>query len=463
MLTLYNTLSRKIEVFKPLKDKKVNLFVCGPTVYDHAHLGHAKSYIQFDIIVRFLRHQGYQVFYLQNITDIDDKIINRAQETKRSPKEVAEAFTKSYLEDMQILNVTSVNKYAPATKYMSEIISQIQRMLKQGLAYPLVDGIYFNISKFKGYGKLSHQDLDQLNQHRIEPNSQKKTSGDFSLWKKVKPGEPFWDSPFGQGRPGWHIEDTAITEKEFGQQYDVHGGGIDLIFPHHEAEICQMESLSGKPLVKYWLHNGFLQVNNEKMSKSLGNFITIKDALSRWGSMAVRFFFATNHYREQINFTEEAVLSAKNGYERLNNLYFNLTEKIKTAKEGKKDSKLLKKVSAYHQKFIKEMEKDFNTPAASAQLFELAKELNLYLNHSPEKDTLIESLSSFQKLAEILGLQFTKTEDIPSKIKELAKQRETARKNKDWAQSDLLRKNIEAAGYLIDDAKEGTRIRKKEK
>lgn len=461
-IKVYNTLSRKLEIFKPLNDKQVKLFVCGVTVYDHAHLGHAKSYIQFDVIVRFLKHQGYHVFYLQNITDIDDKIIKRAQEIKRSPKEVAEAFTKSYLEDMQSLNVTSVNKYAPATKYMPEIISQIQRMLKQGLAYPLPDGVYFNISKFKGYGKLSHQDLEQLNQHRIEPNSQKKTAGDFSLWKKVKPGEPFWDSPFGQGRPGWHIEDTAITEKEFGQQYDIHGGGIDLIFPHHEAEICQMESLSGKPLVKYWLHNGFLQVNNEKMSKSLGNFITIKDALSRWGSMAVRFFFATNHYREQINFTEEAVLSAKNGYERLNNLYFNLTEKIKTAKEGKKDSKLLKKISLHHQRFIKEMEKDFNTPTASAHLFELAKELNLYLNHSPEKDTLTESLSFFQELAEILGLQFTQAEEIPSKIKELAKQRETARKNKDWAQSDLLRKQIEAAGYLIDDAKEGTRIRKKE-
>ena len=461
MLKLRNTLSRKIEVFKPLKEKTVNLFVCGPTVYDHAHLGHAKSYIQFDVIVRFLKHRGYRVFYLQNITDIDDKIIKRAQETKSSSKEVADTFTKSYLEDMQILNVTSVNKYAPATKYMPEIISQIQRMLKQGLAYELSDGVYFNISKFKGYGKLSHQDLKQLNQHRIEPNSQKKTPGDFSLWKKAKPGEPFWDSPFGQGRPGWHIEDTAITEKEFGQQYDIHGGGIDLIFPHHEAEICQMESLSGKPLVKYWLHNGFLQVNNEKMSKSLGNFITIKDALSRWGPMAVRFFFAANHYREQINFTEDAVLSAKNGYERLNNLYFNLTEKIKTAEEGRKDSKLLKKVSLHYQQFIKEMEKDFNTPAAAAQLFELAKELNLYLNNSPEKKTLTESLSSFQVLVEILGLQFTQAEEIPSKIRELAKQRETARKNKDWTQSDILRKKIETAGYLIDDTAEGTRIRKK--
>ncbi len=462
MLKLHNTLSRKIEVFKPLKGKKVKLFICGITVYDHAHLGHAKSYIQFDVVVRFLKHQGYQVFYLQNITDIDDKIIKRAQETKRSPKEVAEAFTKSYLDDMQVLNVISVDKYAPATKYMPEIISQIQRMLKQGLAYPLPDGIYFNISKFKGYGKLSHQDLKQLNQHRIEPNQKKKNAGDFSLWKAAKPGEPFWDSPFGQGRPGWHIEDTAITEKEFGQQYDIHGGGIDLIFPHHEAEICQMESLSGKPLVKYWLHNGFLQVNNEKMSKSLGNFITIKDALSRWGPMAVRFFFATNHYREQINFTEEAVLSAKNGYERLNNLYFNLTEKIKTAEEGKKDNKLLKKTSVHHQKFIKEMEKDFNTPAAAAQLFELAKELNLYLNNSPEKKTLTESLSSFQELTDIFGLQFTQAEEIPAKIRELAKQREKARKNKDWAQSDTLRKQIEAAGYLINDTKEGTRIRKRE-
>ena len=461
MLKLRNTLSRKKEVFKPLKEKTVNLFVCGPTVYDHAHLGHAKSYIQFDVIARFLRHQGYQVFYLQNITDIDDKIIKRAQETKRSPKEVAEAFTKSYLEDMQSLNATSVNRYAPATNYMPEIVSQIQRMLKQGLAYELSDGVYFNISKFKGYGKLSHQDLKQLNQHRIEPNQKKKNAGDFSLWKSAKPGEPFWDSPFGQGRPGWHIEDTAITEKEFGQQYDIHGGGIDLIFPHHEAEICQMESLSGKPLVKYWLHNGFLQVNNEKMSKSLGNFITIKDALSRWGSMAVRFFFATNHYREQINFTEEAVLSAKNGYERLNNLHFNLTEKIKTAKDGKKSSKLLKKVSLHYQQFIKEMEKDFNTPAAAAHLFELARELNSYLNDSPEKKTLQEGLTSLQELAGILGLQFTQAEAIPAKIRELTKQRETARKNKDWAQSDTLRKEIEAAGYSIDDTIEGTRIRKK--
>src|SRR4030042_5837800 len=282
MLKLYNTQNRKKETFKPGKGKKINLFVWGPTVYDFSHIGHARTYISFDVIVKYLRETGFDVFYLQNITDIDDKIIERAKKTKTSPQKLAEKFKKEYLKDVKDLNITSVSKYAKATDYTKEIISQAKRLMKKGYAYQIEDGIYYDISKFKNYGKLSGRTIIQAEDgvSRIDQAKNKKNKGDFCLWKKSKPGEPKWSSPWFEGRPGWHIEDTAITEKQFGPQYDIHGGAQDLIFPHHEAEIAQMEAISKKhPLVQYWLHTGFLRVEGQKMAKSLGNFITIRDFL----------------------------------------------------------------------------------------------------------------------------------------------------------------------------------------
>ncbi|MEK7537914.1 MAG: cysteine--tRNA ligase, partial [Patescibacteria group bacterium] len=308
-LKIYNTLSGKKDLFKPIKGRQVNLFVCGPTVYDYSHLGHARAYIIFDAFVKYLRHLGFKVFYLQNITNIDDKIIARAREKNVAPKNLAKPFEKEYLNDMKLLGVDSVSKYARATDYIKEIISQVQRLEEKGFAYKIEeDGIYYNIAKFKDYGKLAGRTVLQADDgvSRIDYSKDKKNRGDFCLWKlKQSEQEPSWNSPWGQGRPGWHIEDTAITEKFFGPQYDIHGGARDLIFPHHQAEVAQMEAISGKkPLVKYWMHAGFLTVNHTKMSKSLGNFITISDFTKRCAPNYLRFFIVKNSWRSPMDYSE---------------------------------------------------------------------------------------------------------------------------------------------------------------
>ena len=314
MLKLYNTLTRKKESFTPKKGKKVNLFVCGPTIYDFSHIGHARTYIVFDAFVKYLKQKSFNVFYLQNITDIDDKIIIRAKEKKTTPRKLALLFEKEYLKDMKSLKVSSITKYARATSHVKEIISQVKRLLKKGFAYQIKDGIYYDISNFKNYGKLSRRTVLQAEDavSRIDETKDKRNKGDFCLWKFSKKGEPRWKSPFGLGRPGWHIEDTAITEKYFGLQYDIHGGARDLIFPHHEAEIAQMEAISGKsPMVNYWLHTGFLTVKGKKMAKSLGNFITIKDFLKDYSPRILRLFVIKSHYRSPIDYNEKLISQTK--------------------------------------------------------------------------------------------------------------------------------------------------------
>ncbi len=291
-LRVYNTYTRKKEDFKPIDEKRVKMFVCGPTVYDLSHLGHAKTYLAYDVIARWLRYRGYDLFYLMNITDVDDKIIKRAKERGEDPLKLAREFEESFLQDVASLRIDTTNLHARASDHIPEIVDQIKRLIEMGFAYIAPTGVYFDVPKFEDYGKLSHQDPEELKRHRIEPDPNKRNPQDFSLWKKRKNGVPYWDSPWGEGRPGWHIEDTAIAEKYLGQQYDIHGGGVDLIFPHHEAEIAQMESISGKkPMVRYWLHTGFLKVKGKKMAKSLGNFITIQDALKDYDTETLRLFF----------------------------------------------------------------------------------------------------------------------------------------------------------------------------
>jgi cysteinyl-tRNA synthetase len=341
MLKIYNTLTREKDEFRPRKGKKVNMFVCGPTVYDSSHLGHAKTFIQFDFMARYMRFLGYKVFYLQNITDVDDKIIKRAEEDRMGKdgwKKISEKYEAAYMEDMKTLNVTSVDKYARATDYIPQIISQVKRLIKKGYAYRTADGWYFDLSMDKEYGKLSGRTQLEAEDavSRIDENIEKRNRGDFCLWKFSKPGEPVWKADIGDGRPGWHIEDTAITEDEYGPQYDIHGGGIDLVFPHHEAEIAQMESISGKkPLVGYWIHTGFVKVNGEKMSKSLGNFYTLKDILDRgYSAMHLRYLLLSAHYRKPLDFTWENLNAARNSYERLKNIMREM--KNSRAKKGKK-------------------------------------------------------------------------------------------------------------------------------
>jgi len=320
MLRVYNTLSQKKEIFRPRQNKKVNLFVCGPTVYDFSHIGHARTYIAFDMIAKYLKEKGYKVFYLQNITDIDDKIIKRAKEKNITPKQLARKFEKEYYKDMKALGITSVSKYARATDYIQEIINQVKKLIEKGVAYRINDGIYYDITKFKDYGKLSRRTVLQAEDavSRIDEAKEKRNKGDFCLWKFSKPGEPKWKSPWGWGRPGWHIEDTAITQKHFGYQYDIHGGARDLIFPHHEAEIAQMEAISGKkPMAKYWLHTGFLTVEGKKMSKSLGNFITIREFLKENSPQILRMLVLKNHYRSPIDYSEKEINQAKKELQRI--------------------------------------------------------------------------------------------------------------------------------------------------
>ena len=448
-IKIYNTLSRKKEVFKPLKSGKVNMFVCGPTVYDSSHLGHAKTYIKFDVIVRILKQAGYKVFYLQNITDIDDKIIDRAQRENKDWKEIKKQYEKSYKEDMKELNVTSVDKYANATDYINEIISQVKRLIKKGYAYKISDGWYFDLSKDKDYGKLAKRTAMEAEDSvsRIDDNKEKRNKGDFCLWKFSKPGDPVWKAEIGDGRPGWHIEDTAITETEFGSQYDIHGGGIDLIFPHHEAEIAQMESISGKkPLVKYWLHTGFLKVNDEKMSKSKGNFYTLADISEEgYNPMHLRYFFLAAHYRKPLNFTWDNFDAAKNTYDRLKNIIAGL--KRSQDKLNKNNMELAKK------QFLEIINDDLNVPKALAYLWDVLRDNRL--NNTEKYELALE----FDKF---FGLELDKEErlEIPKEVQKLVKDREEMRKKKNFEEADNIRNRIKKLGYSVEDMEGEVKVRK---
>ncbi|MEM5790501.1 MAG: cysteine--tRNA ligase [Candidatus Aenigmatarchaeota archaeon] len=467
-LKVYNTLARKKEVFKPIRKNKVRIFVCGPTVYDFSHLGHAKTYVQFDIIVRYLRYKGYKVFYLQNITDLDDKIIERAKEEGTTPEALARRFEEEFYKDMEALGITSVDKYARATDYIKEIISQVKRLLEKGYAYEIEDGIYYDLSKFKEYGKLSGRTTLEAEDavSRIDESVNKRNKGDFCLWKKSKPNEPKWPSPWFEGRPGWHIEDTAITESHFGPQYDIHGGARDLIFPHHEAEIAQMEAISGKkPFVKYWLHTGFLTVEGRKMAKSLGNFITIRDALKKYDAETLRLFFASSHYRSPIDYSEKNLDQAKINLEKLYNTLKNIQDARKR-KEITKDEKEFKEfLKECKRKFESFMDDDFNTPKALSCLYKLSTKTNELLNK--QNGEINEKLSreiikTFRELGYIFGIlqKEIKEEEIPEEIKKLLEEREEARKRKDFKKADEIREKIKEKGYLIEDTKEGPKVKK---
>jgi cysteinyl-tRNA synthetase len=466
-MKIFNTISKKKEILKPFgsaRDKKLKLFVCGPTVYDFSHIGHARTYIAFDVIVRYLKAIKFDVFYLQNITDIDDKIIKRAAETQTSPKELAGRFEKEYLQDMKALRVLSVNKYARATDYIPEIVSQVHRLLEKEHAYVVADdGIYYDISSFKEYGKLSGRTTQQAQDavSRIDDSVKKRHKGDFALWKFSKKGEPKWKSPWGWGRPGWHIEDTAITEKHFGAQYDIHGGARDLIFPHHEAEIAQMEAVSGKkPLVRYWMHTGFLTINGEKMSKSLGNYITIQDFLLKHSPRLLRFFVLKTHYRSPIDYSESNLAQAEQELERVDEF----VQKLKTLKSAPATSKNVKLVQKSRKAFFAAMEDDVNTPKAVAVLFELVKEGNtlfakLLLNIDDAKD-ILALLKEIDEIFSFIFWQEKTIAKIPQEITALLEKRERYRKEKEWQKADETRALLLKKGWQVEDTEKGPKIKK---
>lgn len=445
-----NTLSKKTEEFEPIVKGKVNFFVCGPTVYDFPHLGHAKTYTQFDFIVRYLRYRGFEVNYVQNITDIDDKIINRSIEKGVRWSDLAREFENVYKKDMKALGNDSVTKYARATDYINEIVGQVKVLMDKGFAYQISDGIYYEVAKFAGYGKLSGRTELQAEDSisRIDENKEKRGWNDFCLWKISKEGEPFWETELGKGRPGWHIEDTAITETLFGPQYDIHGGAVDLIFPHHEAEISQIEAASGKsPMVKYWLHTGFLNIDSKKMSKSKGNFKTIREALAQYDFRVLRYLFLGSHYRSAMDFTDTILEQSKNSLKRIQEFVDKIDKSIENYDEKKVVEELRLKIN-------KALGNDFDTPSAFAILFEFVRSQNTKgVSGKYIYDYFIE-LNGFLNI-----LEFEK-EEIPSEIIDLAKKRIEAKMNKNWNEADRLRELIKEKGYLVEDTKDDCKIKR---
>ncbi|MFH1656441.1 MAG: cysteine--tRNA ligase [Candidatus Nealsonbacteria bacterium] len=465
MIKLYNTQTKKKEILKPLKTKRINLFVCGPTVYDYSHIGHARTYIAFDAFVKYLKQIGLDVFYLQNITNIDDKIIKRAKEQKTSPEKLAKFFEKEYLKDMKELKIDSVTKYAKATDYIKEIIQQIKQLIDKGYAYKIEDGIYYDISKFKNYGKLSKRTITQAQDavSRIDETKNKKNKGDFCLWKFHKDDDPKWKSPFGDGRPGWHIEDTAITEKIFGYQYDIHGGSRDLIFPHHEAEIAQIEAISGKsPMVNIWMHTGFLTINGQKMSKSLGNFITIQDFLKKYPAKYLRFLILKTLWHSPIDYSEKSIIDAKNSLEKIEEFLRKIKAIIISNQSNKEFENIIQKSE---KDFYLYLDDDFNTPKALAVIFNFIRKINKLIDKNLINKKQAKKIKEFlRKINEIFGIiDFKKIGklEISKQIKELIKKREIFRKEKNWQKSDNIRKEIIKLGYKIKDTDKGTIITKK--
>jgi len=470
-MKIYNTLTRKKETIKPRVDKKIDIFVCGPTVYDSPHLGHARIAVFFDCFVKYLRQRGYKVKYIVNITDVDDKIILRAKEKGVSVKDIATVFEKEYLNSMRKLKVTAVTKYARATQHIKEIISQIKRLEEKGFTYRIEnDGIYYDISKFKNYGKLARRTVLQAEDgvSRIDDSAKKKNKGDFCLWKFTQsPEEPSWKSPWGNGRPGWHIEDTAISEKYLGCQYDIHGGGRDLIFPHHEAEISQMEAISGKsPFVKYWMHVGFVNISGQKMSKSLGNFISVNDFLKHWPPQCLRFLILKNLWQSPLNYTESLIIETKAGLKKIEEFLRKISLFMYYERKNNYSDKSMTLLFVKSKKsFYQYLNDNFNTPRAFSVLFDLIKKINDFTKNSPLSPSLARKIYSFFKeinsFLEIVDFNQLLSQ-LPARIKKMVKQRENFRKKEKWKKADEIRKKIEQEGFVIEDTQWGPLVKKKD-
>jgi cysteinyl-tRNA synthetase len=463
-LRTYNTLTREIEEFKPLNGREVKVYICGLTVYDHMHIGHARTYIAFDVILRYLKYKGYNVRYVQNITDIDDKIIKRAKERNMDPITLSAEYALKSREDQRSLGLLEADAYPKVSESIPEIISAIETLIKKGYAYVSDGSVYFDVSKFPDYGRLSNQDTEQLNKHRIEPNPHKRTLLDFSLWKKTPAGEVSYESPWGKGRPGWHIECSVMARKYLGDQLDIHGGALDLIFPHHENEIAQSECLTGKkPYVKYWMHTGFLQSSGEKMSKSLGNIVSIREFSREHNLQAFRLFVLQTHYRSPVDYSVENVRSLENALEKLCTCRKELEYAIGKAGElGETNvSGISKELLA---SFESEMDDDYNTSRALAVLFEAVRRINPLLFESREsKESLADALKAFDVIANVLGMELSsKTDSFTKEEKDLIEERNTYRKAKNWSEADRIRKVLLEKGIKLNDKCDGTTVAERE-
>ena len=464
-MQIYNTQSRKKEEFVPIEPGKVSIYCCGPTVYNYFHIGNARPFIVFDTLRRYFEHKGYEVKFVQNFTDIDDKMIRRANEEGITVKELGERFIEEYYKDADALGIERATVNPKATEHIPEIIAMIEKLVAKGLAYACDNGdVYYNTQAFPGYGKLCGQNLEDLESGaRIDVDPNKKHPMDFALWKAQKPGEPAWDSPWGKGRPGWHIECSAMSTKYLGETIDIHCGGKDLVFPHHENEIAQSEGATGKPFVHYWMHNGFINVDNQKMSKSLGNFFTVRDISKEFDLEAVRMFMLGAHYRSPINFSREMIEQAKASLDRLytaRDHYAFLLENAKDGEMGEKENDLLAKVQAAREGFDAAMDDDLNTADAIGKLFELVRAANAGLDEHSPKAAVKAVLDTLDELAGVLGILSRKTAADDAKVQELLAQRAEARANKNWAESDRLRDEITKLGYILKDTKQGQQISK---
>ena len=461
-MEIYNTLTRQKEEFVPITAGEVKIYACGPTVYNYIHIGNARPICVFDVLRRYLEYRGMKVTFVQNFTDIDDKIINKAQEEGSDYLTVSQRYIDEYKVDSKGLNVRPATIHPLATENIDEIIQIISDLIDKGYAYATKNGdVYFRTLKDAQYGKLSHQPLEDLQAGaRIATGEIKEDAMDFALWKGVKPGEPSWVSPWGNGRPGWHIECSAMARRYLGKTIDIHCGGQDLIFPHHENEIAQSECCNGVPFANYWMHNGYINVDNRKMSKSLGNFFTVRDVAEQYGYEPIRYLMVASHYRTPINYSIEVIEQCKAALERLYNCRDNLRFLMQHAPAGEKEGerKIKRRFDEYQDHFIEAMEDDLNTADAISALFDLARDINISLNAAtaPSKELCSFALDLFNELAEVLGLLYDKKEaTLDEEIEKLIAERTQARKDKDWATADRIRDELKARHVVLEDTPQG--------
>ncbi|MDW7667298.1 MAG: cysteine--tRNA ligase [Bacillota bacterium] len=461
-MKLYNSLARQKEEFKPLEDNIVKMYVCGPTVYNYIHVGNARPMVIFDTLRRYFLYKGYEVKYVVNFTDIDDKMIKKAQEQNTTVKEIADNYIKEFLKDSKGLNILEEETIHPkATENISEIIKFIQELEEKGFAYNVNGNVYFDISKDKSYGKLSNKNLnDLISGARVGVNEEKKNPGDFALWKKEKPGEPSWSSPWGKGRPGWHIECSVMSRKYLGDTIDIHAGGEDLQFPHHENEIAQSESLTGKTFARFWMHNGMLNIDDKKMSKSLNNFFTVREVSEVYDLEVIRFFILSGHYRKQINYSRETIGQAKKSLERLYNGKRALEHMIEKNSSGEIDKEIIDKIKNYKGQFEEAMDDDINTADAVSAMFDMVKFINTEFDEFTSKETVKSTLDSFNKLAEVLGILYKEDDELSEDVKKLIEKRKDARQNKDYKLADHLRDELLDLGVQVEDTREGMKWKK---
>ena len=456
-MKLYNSMTRQKEEFVPIKEGEVKMYSCGPTVYNYFHIGNARPFIIFDTLRRYFEYIGYKVDFVQNFTDIDDKMINNANEQGITVKQLAEKFIGEYFTDAKGLNIKKATVHPCATENIDAIIDMVKKLVDNGYAYEVNGDVYFSTKKFKEYGKLSHQPLDDLEAGaRISVDERKKDPMDFAVWKSQQPGEPAWESPWGPGRPGWHIECSAMVNKYLGETIDIHSGGKDLIFPHHENEIAQSEAATGKPFAHYWLHNGYINIDGTKMSKSKGNFFTVRDIAKEFDYEVIRFFMLSAHYRNPINFSHDLMEQSKNALDRLYNCLETMSFKMNGAKSEKFDG--AEKIEAYKQRFKDAMEDDINTADAISVLFEIVKDINMRMDEA-SKEELEAYTALLKELGGVLGiLEKDKKEEIPEEIRKLVDERTQARKNKDFARSDEIRDILLEKGVTLKDTRDGVQI-----